>query len=333
MNLGPVSEADTIATSFAKNQRRAATTTDLDHVVDEHTIDHTTITESIQHPQTQLNFNTTLKKLWRRVEMMKRTNHFAAAHYRARHFWFWFVPISSTVFLTMLLCLATAADVSGASRVGLSLFAALFATVALFLNFVQASPRFRGGSWSNSRAEVHRSAEVELGQVAFRLDTLGKYDGRGLTSGSHSTKSRANAIRDLYRIDVYLQAMQRCTPEIPQSINDVFYLLAQRLKNICRKYPNAVKLRTSAYAYYEDEVSPENPVPVEMQIDALDLLGREIQNYFMYPLFMPNAQDVVSRTIDIFFAKSEEDRSRRGDTVAATDYSPSYHDDETQELV
>mmetsp|Transcript_4666 Transcript_4666/g.10295 ORF Transcript_4666/g.10295 Transcript_4666/m.10295 type:complete len:1107 (+) Transcript_4666:619-3939(+) len=286
---------------------------------------HTTITESIHHPETQRNFNETLKKLWRRVEMMKRTNHFAAAHYRSRHFWFWFVPISSSICLAVLLSLATAADVSGGSRLGLSLFTALFASFAFALNFLQS--RF---GWS-SRAEVHRSAELELHQVAFRLDTLGKYEGHGLSTGSHSTKSRANAIRDLYRIDVYLQAMQRCTPNIPDSINEVFYLLASRLKSICQKYPNAVKLR-SAYTFYDEEPNPENPVPVEMQIDALDLLGREIENYFLYPLFMPNAKDVVSRTIDIFFAKpgGGGGGGSGGETTADSQY---YSEDQTTQVV
>lgn len=252
--------------------------------------------ESIKHPQTQRNFNTTLKKLWRRVEMMKRTNHFASVHYKARHFWFWFVPITSSIFMSLVLSLATAIDVSGGSRVGLALFTGFFACVAFCLNFLQS--KF---GWS-SRAEVHRSAEVELDQVAFRLDTLGKYDGRGLSTGSHSTRSRANAVRDLYRIDVYLQAMQRCTPPIPENINEIFYLLASRLKGICLKYPNAVKMRAF---YEEEEPDSENPVPVDMQIDALDLLGREIESYFLFPLFIPKARDVVSRTIDIFFAKPE----------------------------
>lgn len=255
------------------------------------------LTESIYNPETQRNFNMTLKKLWRRVEMMKRTNHFAAAHYRARHFWLWFVPITTSIFMSILLSLATAVDSSGESRVGLSLFTGFFASVAFMLNFLQAS-----FGWS-SRAEVHRSAEIELYQVAFRLDTMGKYDGNGLTEGSHSTKSRANAIRDLYRIDVYLQAMQRCTPNIPKSINECFRLLAERLQLICTKYPNAVKQR-SAFYNYDEEPSPENPVPVEMQIDALDLLGREIEAYFLYPLFMPTAKDVVGKTIDIFFSRS-----------------------------
>ncbi len=282
----------------------------------------TTIAHTIKHPETQRNFNTTLKKLWRRVEMMKRTNHFAAAHYRARHFWFWFVPISSSIFMSVLLSLATAVDVSGKSRVGLALFTGFFACVAFGLNFLQG--KF---GWS-SRAEVHRSSEVELGQVAFRLDTLGKYEGRGLTTGSHSTRSRANAIRDLYRIDVYLQAMQRCTPPIPEDINEVFYLLASRLKGICLKYPNAVKAR----AYYEDEPNDDpadtNPVPVEMQIDALDLLGREIENYFLYPLFMPNARDVVSRTIDIFFAKPEEEGGGSSVGSQSQSYYSEYTEDE-----
>jgi len=66
------------------------------------------------------------------------------------------------------------------------------------------------------------SVEVEVGQVVFRLDTLGMYDGQGMMSGCHSTKSYANAIWDLYGIDVYLQVIQRCTPEIFQSINRVF---------------------------------------------------------------------------------------------------------------
>ncbi|KAL9188584.1 hypothetical protein ACHAXT_006962 [Thalassiosira profunda] len=262
-------------------------------------VGHATITESIANPETQRNFDATLQKLSRRVEMMTRINRFAAAHQRARHFCFWFVPVAVCLGLSILLSLACALSAGDDSRRNLSLAVGFFASSAFGLHLIHA--RFK---WS-SRAELHRSAEVELTQVAFRLDTLAKYEGNGLTAGAHSTKSRPNAIRDLYRIDVYLQAMQRCTPEAPASINEVFFLLASRLEGICQKYPHAVKLR-SAYAFYdEDPNNSENPVPVEMQIDALDLLGREIQSYFLYPLFMPNAKEVVSRTIDIFFAKPD----------------------------
>ena len=177
---------------------------------------------SVQDPQTQLNVNSTLKKLWRRVETMRRTNSLAAARYRSRHFWLWLMPISLSAFLAALLSLVTGVGAPGPVRLGLSLATGFFAAGAYFLNFLQ-SRLGRSG-----RATVHRSAEVEPSQVTCRLETLGKYGGLGLTTGSHSTKSRANAIRDLYRIDVYLQAMLRVTPDIPACIDGLYSLLADR---------------------------------------------------------------------------------------------------------
>lgn len=258
---------------------------------------------SVQDPQTQLNFNATLKKLWRRVETMKRTNRLAAAHHRARHIWLSFVPTSTSAFLAVFLSAATGFVSPGPLRLALSLATGFCAACAFFLNFKQ-------GRWEwSGRALVHQSAAVELSQVAFRLETLRKYEGKGLTEGSHSSRERANAVRDLYRIDVYLQAMERCTPRIPDDIHEFYTLLASRLKEICTKYPNAVKAR-SAYPLYVEEPSPKNPVPVEMQIDAFDLLGREIRNYSWYPLLLPDAQVVVSRTVNIFFEKTKDESPR-----------------------
>lgn len=274
---------------------------------------------NLQNPDTQQNFNTTLMKLYRRVEMMRRTHHFAAAHYRACQFWCWFVPISSSICVSVLLSLASVLDVLENMQVALALFAAFFSCSAFGLNFLQG----RHG-WS-SLASVHRSTEVELASVAFRLDTLVKYDGQGLTTGSHSTRSRANAIRDLYRIDVYLQAMQRCTPTIPNRINELFYLFASKLKEICVKYPNAVMVRSD---YYEEEYDPDNPVPLDMQIDALDLLGSEIEDYFLYPLFFPDAKDVSARTIDMFFAAPTEGRGGGRQGEESVDSRSYYSEDE-----
>ena len=47
---------------------------------------------------------------------------------------------------------------------------------------------------------------------------------------------------------MYLQAMQRCMPNIPDSINKLFFLLTLRLKGM----------------FYDEEPNPENPVPVEI---------------------------------------------------------------------
>ena len=108
---------------------------------------------------------------------------------------------------------------------------------------------------------------------------------------------------------MYLQVMQRCTPNISDSINELFFLLASRLMGM----------------FYDEEPNPENPVPVEIQIDAVDLLGREIENYFL-------ARDVVLRTIGMLFTKPEE--SGGGKTIAA--YSRGFYshceDDYAQNL-
>jgi hypothetical protein len=49
-----------------------------------------------------------------------------------------------------------------------------------------------------------------------------------------------------------------------------------------------------------------NLVPLDVHIDALDLLGQEIEKYFLYPLILPKAHDVVARTIVSLFARREE---------------------------
>ncbi|KAL3791864.1 hypothetical protein ACHAW5_002915 [Stephanodiscus triporus] len=260
---------------------------------------HTIVAESIMHPETQSNFNTVVKQLWRQVDTMKRANSLAAVHYRARHLWFWFVPITSTILTATLLSLTSALELagklpvdvknSGYFRLGLGISCVLFSCVALGLNLMQS--KF---GWS-SRASAHRSAEVELGQVAFRLDKLGKYEGRGLTSGAHSMRARVDAIQDLYRVDVYLQTLQRCTPRVPECLEEIFYLLAIRLKSICQNNLHAVQAPVMHRGESSVGTGDSNPVPLDVHFDALDLLVHEIEKYLFYPLFIPKADDVVTR--------------------------------------
>jgi hypothetical protein len=79
--------------------------------------------------------------------------------------------------------------------------------------------------------------------------------------------------------------------------------------------------------YDDGTVDLNNPVPYEMQLDALDLLGLEIQNYFLYPLFLPDAKKVVSRTIDIFFAKPPAEPETGSLTQSSGRYTV-YEDDD-----
>ena len=249
---------------------------------------------SLSDPQTQRNFDDTIKTLFRRVETMLRVNHYASIYYRARHHWLYFVPISSCIGLSGLLALVNAFNISGQARLGLGLSACAFALVAFIFGFLQT--RF---GWS-SKAEIHTSTQMELSQVAFRLENLSMYQNGKLLSASLSPESRAHAIRDLYRIDAYLQAMQQCTPDPPESIDEAFRLMSSRLRLMCLRYPHVVKHRFAEYG--EEPAGSSNPVPVDMHVDALDLLASEIEAYYLYPILLPDPSSVVSRTIDIFFA-------------------------------
>jgi hypothetical protein len=107
----------------------------------------------------------------------------------------------------------------------------------------------------------------------------------------------------VYRIDVYVSALQKCTPDIPVPIDHAFHLLVSRMRLFCQKYPNAVKARLAVYDEESTFVDHEEPVPLEMQLDAFDLLCQEISNYPLYPLFLPNPRNMAGKTVNVFFAK------------------------------
>ena len=134
-----------------------------------------------------------------------------------------FVPISSTIFLAVLLSLATAVDFSCALRLGLILSNGFFTSMAFLLDLLQIRFGWRGCT------DVHRSAESFVSWHFVWLHR-GKYEEPGLATRVHSTKSLANVTQD--RIDMYLQVMQQCTPNIPNSTNELFFLEASRLKGM-----------------------------------------------------------------------------------------------------
>lgn len=270
---------------------------------------HDIIADSIMHPKIQRDFNTVHKQLWRRVETMILANKLAANHYKARHHWFWFFPISSIILTVMLLCLASALELAGVLpifvgnvndfRLGLSVSCILLSGVAFALAYLQTQ-----FTWS-SNASVHRSTELEVIQVAHRLDKLCRYEWRGSASSNHSTN--ADSMRELYKIDVYLQTMQRCTPPIPEELHETFRLLAHRLKRICTNNPHSVRV-----GVINDELiagmGDSNPVPLEVHIDAMEILWKEIDKSLFFPLLFPHSSDVVTRTIDALFARRAEDK-------------------------
>lgn len=271
---------------------------------------------SLSDPQTQRNFDDTIKTLFRRIETMLRVNYYASAHYRARHHWLCFVPISSCIGISGILALVNAFSISDAARFAVGMSAFAFALLAVLFGFLQ-----KRSNWS-SRAEIHSSAQMELSQAAFRLESLCVFQNGKLLSASLSPESRAHAIRDLYRLDVYLQAMQQCTPDPPESIREAFRLMTTRMRLMWLRYPHVVKHRFAEYG--EEPADSSSPVPVDMHTDALDLLGNVMEDYSFYPLFLPDPTTTVSRSIDIFFAP-------RVQGIEESSYTSSEYDDYDEE--
>ena len=260
---------------------------------------------STMQPRTQRDFNTTLMKLQHRVELSKRTNGLAARQYHARHFWFYSVPISTCFIMSMILVMMCAINsLDTDERIGLamgSVFCSILATVFYFLD---------GKFGMNHHAALHTTARNEMTKAGFRLDQLSKYKGCGLVSGLHSTKACTGAIRTLHRLDVYIEAINQYIPATPKGIDNVYKLLNNQINKICRTCPSAIESRLS-YFMDDDNWGGDNlnagMAPFDLVADAYICLEEELRKFILYPVFLPNAEDVVARTIDIFFQDTTED--------------------------
>jgi hypothetical protein len=260
---------------------------------------------STMQPQTQRDFNTTLMKLQHRVELSKRTNGLAARQYHARHFWLYSVPISTCFIMSMILVMMCAINrLDTDERIGLamgSVFCSILATVFYFLE---------GKFGMNHHAALHTTARNEMTKAGFRLDQLSKYKGCGLVSGLHSTKACTGAIRTLHRLDVYIEAINQFIPATPKGIDNVYKLLNNQINKICRTCPSAIENRLS-YFMDDDNWGGANlnagMAPFDLVADAYICLEEELRKFILYPVFLPNAEDVVARTIDIFFQDTTED--------------------------
>lgn len=264
------------------------------------------ISSSTMQSQTQRDFNIILMKLQHQVELSKRTNKLAVRQYHARHFWFFSIPISTFIIMSIFLVMACAingldTDVRIGFAIG-SVFCSIMAIVFYYL-----AEKFG----LNHHAALHKTAMNDLTKAGFRLDQLTKYKGCGLLKGLHSTKACTSAIRTLHRLDMYIQAMNQFTPEIPQGIERVYQLLLTRINRICRACPNTIEKRLS-YIMDDDNCDSADhatTTPIDLKIDAYNCLQEELRRFVLYPVFMPNADDVVSRTIDIFFEDTTESDS------------------------
>jgi hypothetical protein len=266
------------------------------------------IRSTMQLQQTQRDFNITLMKLLHQVELLKRINALAAMQYHARYFWFFTVPISTFIIMSMSLVMACAA-IDGLDidvRIGYAMGSVFCSIMAIV--FYSLAAKFG----MNHYAALHTTARNEMTKAGFRLDQLTKYKGYGLLSGLHSMKACTNAIRTLHRLDVYIQAINQCTtPAPPKGIDNIYQLLLTQINRICRTCPHAIEKHLS-YIMDDDNCDSADhatTAPIDLKIDAYNCLEEELRRFVLYPVFMPNAEDVVSRTIDIFFEDTTDSDS------------------------
>ena len=88
----------------------------------------------------------------RRVEVMKRANHLAEIHYRAWHFWLWFIPISVSIGVVLLLSFANAANVMSVNeRAGMKLSVSMGFFAFLAQNKLVCSKSSAETPWLDNR--------------------------------------------------------------------------------------------------------------------------------------------------------------------------------------
>ena len=247
------------------------------------------ISSSTTQSQTQRDFNITLMKLQHQVELSKRTNGLAARQYHARHFWYFSVPIFTFIIVSIFLVMACAINgLDTDVRIGFAI-GSVFCSILAILFYYLA-----GKFGMTQHAALHTTARNEMTKAGFRLDQLTMYKGYGLLSGLHSTKACTSAIRTLHRLDMYIRAINQYTPAIPKDIDDVYQLLMTRINRICRTCPNAIEKHLSYVMDIDncDSADHATTAPIDLKTDAYNYLEEELRRFVLYPVFMPNAEDV-----------------------------------------
>ena len=109
---------------------------------------------------------------------------------------------------------------------------------------------------------------------------------------------------------MYIEAINQFIPATPKGIDNVYKLLNNQINKICRTCPSAIENRLS-YFMDDDNWGGANlnagMAPFDLVADAYHCLEEELRKFILYPVFLPNAEDVVARTIDIFFQDTTDD--------------------------
>jgi hypothetical protein len=219
---------------------------------------------------------------WVEDERLKHT--LAFEHFVARAFVFMFIPITSITLASGTLSLySTSKFVEddeedptkndqiefGSINIDLVFFAGLLSLFTTFLNALQDKLNFRG------RAEMHKSASLQLKKMSFELASL---DVENWSPASKEVLGAKIAILERS----FMEIQNSCTSVVPSEINEAFNLLENRAKTKFRRdkrVPEIYDEESKFYFMAGNELSGA--------ISSYKVLGIGPSFFFGFPLFLP----------------------------------------------
>ena len=159
------------------------------------------------------------KWLWVKVEMERQMQRLAAEHLAFWHFWFLFLPSATLTMVSGALAFLSTSDlIEPSNRVLLVTVVGLLALVATFLQTL--SDRLKFGS----RADMHRSAVLDLGAIIDSLDFM-KIDQIGISK--EGLDQATNNVAE-YR-KMFSQVRTGCKSAIPLRVVQSFNTIGTRI--------------------------------------------------------------------------------------------------------
>ena len=240
------------------------------------------------------------KWLWVKVEMERQMQRLAAEHLAFWHFWFLFLPSATLTMVSGALAFLSTSDlIEPSNRVLLVTVVGLLALVATFLQTL--SDRLKFGS----RADMHRSAVLDLGAIIDSLDFM-KIDQIGISK--EGLDQATNNVAE-YR-KMFSQVRTGCKSAIPLRVVQSFNTIGTRIP---MKLPSSKDMNLEGQIGY-----PEIHQTVWNEIYC------DIASYWLFPLAFPDpdrTMKAVLKRVHDDFAKDVSPQAEPKDHKARSKFA------------
>lgn len=208
--------------------------------------------------------------LWIKVEAERQMQRLAAAHFGFWHFYFLFIPAASLTMASGILAfLSTSEAVDAERRVALATVVGCLSLVAVFLQTINDQLKY------GSRAEMHRSAVLDLKRITDELDFM-QIDRIG---GSARKKVSVATYHGLFS-----QVQQGCKSMLPLRVSQAF---------------NAIDTRIMIQLPSNRDVGLEGTIRTnEVYIILWNELYCAIAAYWLFPLALPDPDRTIARVLE-----------------------------------